>query len=125
MTKQTQTTAATIKLVTEPVVLDSNTDLASLLSQQKAIAAQIKEARANQPKRNTLQAEIDKQETSPNQNLKWLMWSMVRNRTQRGQSFEEAKDQVLAICANLIDRAYGKDKWNDVRNQKPATGRVC
>jgi hypothetical protein len=121
MATKTQTKVATVTIdqptpvTPQPVELDSSTNLEYLLSQQKAINAAVKEARANQPKRNTLQAEIAKQETSPNQSLVWLMWSMVRNRTQRGQPFDDAKAAVLAICANLIDTAYGKDKWSDVR----------
>jgi hypothetical protein len=121
-----QTTAATVKLVTEPVVEQSIVEvptpmtaeqIAQAKAQVKQLQAALKADKANQPKRNSLQAEIDKQETSPNQSLRWLMWSMVRNRTQHGQSFAEAREAVLVICANLIDAGHGKDTWNEAKNQ--------
>lgn len=126
MATKTQATA-TVQSVEQPIVeivkqinakLDSTTDLEYLRAQKRSIIEAIKQAKAasrgNAQER--LAKEIETQELAPNKSLTYDMYAFVNRRVQLGQSPEEAKAAVLAICSRLIDSGLANGNpcvaWN-------------
>lgn len=98
-------TAATTQPSTPGAIDPATADLAALREQKRQLDAAIKAAKASQPQRDRLSAEIAKQETHPNASLVYCVGGMARRRIAAGQPREEATEGVLRICRRLIDQA--------------------
>lgn len=78
-------------------------DLASLREQKKQLDALIKAAKAAEPQRDRLAAEIARQLQHPNQSLPYCLRSMLQRRVAAGQDREAATTDILAQCRELLD----------------------
>lgn len=104
-----------------PVVLNQSTDKEWLKSQKRHIDQQLKEIAAAEKSnpQERLAKEIEKQELSPNGSLTYDMFAYVNRRVVPGQSPEDAKEAVLAICARLIDEGLEKgNPWKLAQARK-------
>jgi hypothetical protein len=73
-------TAATTQPPTTGATDPTTADLAALREQKRLLDAQIKAARANQPTRDKLAAEVQRQEAHPNAALVYVLRGMTRRR---------------------------------------------
>jgi hypothetical protein len=96
---------ATTKTVVQPESVNDSAprDLAALRAQKKQIEEQIKAAKAAEPQRDRLSAEIARQTEHPNASLPYCMRGMLTRRVAAGQDRAEATTAILAICRDLLD----------------------
>lgn len=88
-------------------------DLPTLLAQQKALAEQIKQAKAAMPDRDRLAEVIHKQTTAYDQYIPRLIANRVKARVAAGQDRVEAADQVLTFFRNLAEERIDRKEMDE------------